>query len=672
MQAIILADINAHAEESRPRDEALADVVSLFLAAKGSDAVVRYVTSMQQLERAFQETEPLLLVTNFPPDSTYDSGRHPELRPSFGTVVHFFPADSYYRTMKELASILSQVSSVRVIVITGAPRNALTDEQILSASGSGGVYIVRKQDLFNAPEGYDKAYTALVVSEVARTIAPKRTGPEEDWRRTQAAWQREQVGQSRILVLCRSETIGEAVARGLAMSFSEVPSPLVFVTCDSIEGAHKHLLDGQIEIVLSVFDTQYWAPIHDAVHAESDFLVSVAVADARDGPVSLPPPTLVIVTDPTRRIDVQRLASTIFRGLHQTRSRIQQPGGLADLQKHFLRHLDCGDFNALARALRALTAHHRTVLNTLAREENQLKLFLPVGNARDLGALIRKAVFIADLTVFTQLPPTQSRSLHGQTVQVMPLWDLNGVQYGSLIHSDIGVIIRQYAPLFASDRAFFYPSPTVIPVDREHADELMPGSDALFNAEPSVRVWQERALYDQHISADKIAGDHAVIAEYRRISKIGKAVAALEIPYVSNVSADVLDKLLRDNGESLSAFRIQTKRVIDDLIESQSDIESGSIVKRFRRELEDGARELRDRISTARTSAVIQHAGGAILTTVSTLTAVSLLDLPTVAAKLVGGGLGSMAIQYLSYLLQMRAMKRSPYHIVWQLQRKAA
>src|SRR5205823_2678284 len=141
------------------------------------------------------------------------------------------------------------------------------------------------------------------------------------------------------------------------------------------------------------------------------------------------------------------------------------------------------------------------------------------------------------------------------------------------------------------------------------------------------------------------------------------AVARLEIPHIINVPPDFIDKLLGDNADSVSAFRIRTKRLIDDLIESQSDVESDSILKRFRRELEDGVRELRSRISATRTSAIVQQAGGAIVTAISTLAAVSLLDLPTVAARLVGGGgLGSMGVQYLNYLLQMRAVKKSPYH----------
>jgi len=671
MKAIIFADINAHLEESRTRDEATVGSVSSLLAAKGSDVIVRYVTSMQQLATALQETEVLLLITNFPPDSTYDRRWEPELRPSFGTLVHSFPADSYYRTKKELAGIFCRVSQIRVVVITGAPRNTLTDEEILSVASLGTVYVVRKPDLFKAPEGYDKAHTALVLSEVARVIAPK-SPEQENWYRTQAAWQREQLGQARILILCRSEDVGEAVARGLAMSFNEIPCPLVFSTCDSIIGAHRHVLAGQIEIVLSVFDTQYWAPINDAIHAENHPCVSLALVDATEARAGLPQHTLEIVTDPTRRIDAQHLATTIFRGLHEARSRLQKSGGLSYLQNRFLRDVASDDPGALARALRGLTAHHRTVLNALSRQKDQLKLFLPVANAGDLSALIGKAVLLADLTVFTQLPPTQSRTLHGQDVQIVPLWDMNGVQYCSMIHNEMTTVIRECAPLFASTRAIFYPSPTIMTVDREHADELLPESGALPYTDPSVRIWQERALYDQHISADKILGDHAVIAEYRRISKIGKAIAALEIPYVTGVPADFLDRLLCDNQGSLLTFRSRTKRVIDDLIESQSDIESGAILKRFKRDLEDGVRELRGRIATAKTSVLIQQAGGAIVTAISTLAAVSLLDLSTIAAKLVGGGgLGSMAVQYLSYLAQMRAIRGSPYHIVWQLQRKA-
>jgi hypothetical protein len=663
MKAIILANINAAGEAKAP-DKVLLNLISSFLATNRSDVAIRYVTSMHELGRAFQETEAVLLITNFPPDSTYNSRNRPELRRRFGTVIYSSPADSYHRTKKELGAILRHASPVRVVVITGAPRNKLTDEDVLSVSGSGTVYIVRKLDLLNTPAGYDKAYTAFVLSEVGRAIAPRNNRPgQESWYCTQAAWQSEQLGQARILIMCRSEKIGESVARGLAMSFTEIPCPLLFLMCASIDGAHKHLLDSQIEIVLSVFDIQYWAPIHDAVHSDNDFLVSLALVDRADARISLPPNTVEIVTDPTRGIDAQHLASTIFGSLHQARSRIQQSGGLSNLQKYFLRHLASGDSNALGRALRALTAHHRTVLNTFSRQEDRLKLFLPVGNSSDFDALISKAAIIADLTVFTQLPATESRTLHGQAVQILPLWDINGVQYSSMIHSEMGSIIRQYTPLFASHRVFFYPSPTIITVDHEHRDELVPGLDNLFNAEPGARVWQEQPLYDQQISADKIAGNHGVIKEYRRISKIGKAIAALEIPYITNVPADVLDKLLQDNQASLAAFRIRTKRLIDDLIGSQSDIESDSILKRFRRELDDGVRELRDRISTAKTTGAVIGTGG------SFLAAVFLPNLPKIPSSLAGTGVVSMLGQYLGYLAQMRANSGSPYHIVWQLQR---
>jgi hypothetical protein len=333
MKAIILANINASLEDSRTRDAALVDAISTVLKAKGSDAAVRYVTSMRQLEYELLETQVILLVTNFPPDSTYHNPNDHNQSIYFGTAVHSFPADAYGRTKDEMSAILGRCSPARLVVITGAPRNRLTDEEILSVSCSP-TYVLRKADLFKSPDGYDVAYISFVMSEVSRAFTLTR--PEQaQWHRTQAAWQNEQVGKARILILSRSGQVGQAVARGLLLSFNEIPCPLSFLFCQSINEAHDRLLDGQFEIVLSLFDAKHWLPIHDAVDTNSVFGVSVAVIDATPFKFVFPPRTLVVTTDRTRQIDAQHLAKTIFAGLHQVRLHIQEPHGLAELQKAF-------------------------------------------------------------------------------------------------------------------------------------------------------------------------------------------------------------------------------------------------------------------------------------------------------------------------------------------------
>jgi hypothetical protein len=239
-----------------------------------------------------------------------------------------------------------------------------------------------------------------------------------------------------------------------------------------------------------------------------------------------------------------------------------------------------------------------------------------------------------------------------------------------MIQANVADVIRRYGRLFADGRALFYPSPTLIGVTSRNVDELMPEAKSALSARPDLPIWRECRAFEQYISADKISSSHVVIDEYRQIANIGKAVASIEIPYICNVSPELFDQLLQDNQESLSKFRARTKRVIDDLVDSQSDLDSERIRKRFRRDVDDGVKELDSKLQVLRQSTALQQAGGLILTTVSTLAAISVVDIPAAAAKLLGsGGLGSMAFQYASYLLQLKALRRSPYHIVWQFRR---
>jgi len=496
-------------------------------------------------------------------------------------------------------------------------------------------------------------------------------GQSEEWRSIQTEFAQEQFGAIRVLLLSRSTHRAESICRGLAAAFADISCPLTFTTATTVEEAHILLLRGQIEIVLSVFEDDYWHPILDAVASESCLVAPVCVISAFADIPRLSDRATVIRADSSNRVDARRLAIDLLSTIRAIRLQIAGPGGISFLQKEFLEQLQSTDCDALGRGLRILTAHHRSFLRALSRENNNLNLFIPIGMANELSALLPKALFICDRVVFTQLPVAHSPSLEGELVEVLPLWDLIGAQCGSTIQTAIAGVIRSYAPMFADGRVVFYPSPTMIRVTAANADELAPETKGLIETKPHLSVWQESSAFDQYISADKINAGHVVLADYRPMAEIGRAIAEIEIPYIANVPAHLLGDLLRDNRESLLAFRGRTRKVIDDLIESGSDVESARIRKRFVRELEDGAKELGDKIRLLRNSTAIQSAGGAIVTAISTLAAVSVLDIPTIAAKLLGGGgLSSMALQYITYLMQLKAHRNSPFHVIWRLQGK--
>ena len=311
------------------------------------------------------------------------------------------------------------------------------------------------------------------------------------------------------------------------------------------------------------------------------------------------------------------------------------------------------------------TAYHKSVLRALSPANDELNLFIPVSTAKQFRSVLRTVPFLCDRAVFTQLPTSESQSLESHLVQIIPLWHFGGVQFGSLLHKDIAKVIREYDFLFIDGGVSFYPSPTMVHVPPDSSDRLLsPWADR----SPSVPIWQESRLFQQYISADKINANHMVLSNYKTLAAIGREVGKIEIPYLANLNSEMLHNVLKDNRQSLVAFRRRTRTLIEDLVGSGSDLEDVRIRRRFARDLEDGVRELEGKVRSLKKTAAIKNAGVVLVTAVATLNAVSAIDISAVASKLIGsGGLSAVAFEYINYLLQLRDQRRSPFHIVWQL-----
>jgi hypothetical protein len=156
MDAIVFANINARTEQATGEDEAAVESVREFLRRQHLSATVRYVRTIDELAAELTSNNPVALITNFPPNSTYDSAHRPVLQRGPGGMVYASEADSYSTTKEALKGILCNQQNLRTLVVTGAPRNELTDEEIVDTAGRWAIRVVRKGELFTHPHGYPR------------------------------------------------------------------------------------------------------------------------------------------------------------------------------------------------------------------------------------------------------------------------------------------------------------------------------------------------------------------------------------------------------------------------------------------------------------------------------------------------------------------------------------
>ncbi|MFN3555645.1 MAG: hypothetical protein ACK4VN_06760 [Bacteroidales bacterium] len=121
-----------------------------------------YISSAGTLENLLQADpqKPVLLITNFPPNSSYPDNRR------VGNSYRW-EADSYSRSLLLFESWSHRYRFKGICIITGAPVSVLADEQILSVLPGIPVHIMRKKKWLHDSVDYPKVYT-LYMQEMIR------------------------------------------------------------------------------------------------------------------------------------------------------------------------------------------------------------------------------------------------------------------------------------------------------------------------------------------------------------------------------------------------------------------------------------------------------------------------------------------------------------------------
>jgi hypothetical protein len=147
-------------------------------------------------------------------------------------------------------------------------------------------------------------------------------------------------------------------------------------------------------------------------------------------------------------------------------------------------------------------------------------------------------------------------------------------------------------------------------------------------------------------------------------------VLDLEFPYLEDVPLDILSQVLDDEGESISAFRREIRRAIEDIDAAKDSAEIAKRVAKLKRDvLEDELEKVRrvlDRVSRMNSIARIGAYVG-----IGSLSVAAFYGLSAASAITGGAGLAAATLNSLWRNYEdAREVKRSPMHFVWRIGRR--
>ena len=677
MPTVVLNNANAHHLESLETDRLLIEALQAFFKSENLEVDIAYSHSFPELEKILQERSDVAVVfTNCPPDSTYQKDTKGSIREAYGEIVLATPADSYEKSKDAIKSLCNRYAHTPVIIITGAPRHILTHGELMGLSATQQVIVKRKDELLAAPQGFEQAYADYAAREASRCLKMFPTERIDAWRRIQTCgFKFPQFGGIRVLLLSRDRALRQQMSRALTECFDAVEPVFSFTVSGTIAEARDTLSNLPLEMVLAVYDEGYWLSLLPELSIQQVPFGMICIVPTDDESLKLPPGVTPFRLDKTRSFSVRELASMMIRCAESGRAKLRIGSSLLSFQTRFLDALEDegNDKDSTYRALRSLCVNHSEFVNAIADQREDVKLFLPVGSLQEMRALLRRSLFVADKTLFTFLPPIEMKLIEGTNVSLMQLWDVAGAPLASMVEVGLRDLVLEHRSFFADGRILFYPSPCLVRVNESNVDVVMPEAKHILKERPDFPIWRQNRAFSYYLSASSIGGYHVVLPEHKPIAELGKVLAEIPIPFIDNVPADVLESIIRDNAESLASFRHRVQATIEDYLDSGSDPEREWTRRNFARNLEDGTKELEDRLSLLRKSTALQSMGAAFMTTLATLSAVSLLDIPSTVSVLIGsGGLGTMGIQYLQYLQELKHIKKSPFYIIWRISRQGS
>lgn len=676
MALVIYNNANPHDASARSLDQVIAEGLKQSLRSADPEHHVTYSTSFEEARRFCEANtgSALLLLTNLPPDSTYNPGFNVRSRTFRGHVITSVEADSYGISLEHLRNLVAEFPNLTVVVVTGAPAQVLPDHVVFSLGPSSRIRLKRKRDLMQPNQDWHQAYFDYLCSIAKRVLSSSASAMERDRSASSASSLKQRfAGAIRVLVLSDRErlkdpstghylaeytVLGSPESYGAPMvltvvaqnHFEGFPAPFSFFCAHSLEEAQGAQLEWPFELVLGVRRCSYWRDFVDNLRPRFGVVWILGEADD-EGQV----PFSSIVLRPGNDSIVPY--ESVFNALL---ARVKQGGSsIADaraVQRRFIEHISAGE---LAHGLRGLALELPSVMETFGRDAEGDCLFLPVASAAEMRGLVPQVVFMARRTVFTYLPLFESVRYEGVPHAAVPLWEVGETELGTFFETEIIRVILEYSDLFAEGSVCFLPAPSLTWVAR--ADLQGPLSEADF---PVMELNDHAANY---INADAVSGWHATHAVHKPLSTLGTEVASINFPYVHGVDGASLASIVRDYGPSVAQLRQVSRRRLRDLLETQSEDERVRLRRDFKEDIENSMYDVSSQMDHLRRSTVFEQGGAALLTSIAALAMVGNVVPQEVSTLLGSAGLGAMGLQYLGYLRQRAALRKSAASVLWKL-----
>ena len=664
MSTIILNTANAGKQsEITETNNQLSHVTKIYFQEKNIHLNFIQTESFEQLHETLLKVKDVIMVfTNCPPDGTYVNDKTYKVEGIFLTT----PADGYSKSKLEIRRITDNHPDISIFVITGAPTSVISNHELLELSHTNKVYVKRKRDFMSHPNGFYEGWASFLIEQISKLVVGEtRT---LSWIQNQVSIAKTlQFGSIRVLFLVKDYNIGKAFAESVRNAFDRVDPIFQFIPINSIEAAHEFLLNEAFEFILAFSDYDYWAPIleeSDIAHSPFGRICIVHSNQNVKGHQNLEFWSLE-----EKSLGVEEIIESLLKILQQKRDQLFGDQPIKQIQGRFLEYLD--NFSDY-KAYRWLTVNHYDFLNSINAEKDELRLFIPVGSVSDMKDMIRKTIFCADRIIFTFTPVSESNISAGTEISIMRLWDLIRTPLGSTIETSFNPLIYEFRKFFESGKILFYPTPYLVGVNNQNAQQILPNALEILKERPDLPIWRMNNGYEHYTSAEKFEANHVIIDEYKQLSSIGQTLTSIELPYIDNIDANTLYSVSEDYHESYSKFKTQFQSIIEEVINTEEDLHRELIKKRFIKEIKSNVDELNSEFKVFKKSNALQQMGALFLTGFGTLATISSFDISTTLTALIGGGgTGAMLTQYINYLMQLKQKKKSPYSIFWKLSTKS-
>lgn len=219
--------------------------------------------------------------------------------------------------------------------------------------------------------------------------------------------------------------------------------------------------------------------------------------------------------------------------------------------------------------------------------------------------------------------------------------------------------------LINSEQVIYAPRRGIVYLEREKADGRKEWRMDRLDPTSPWSVWRR-------VSDSERSGGTTVIMPDEPESGTQFDLLSVTMPFLTNTPPSVLFSVLRDEKDTVMAFRAALRKAIAEAaVEIKGTDDRASLTRRGTEIRDDIIRPETERLERRFKTLVRTHAlriGGAGLGTI----VLSLAAVPTTGllALLGAGGVGVLANEYAAYRKEMDELKENPWYFAWRLRKK--